>query len=553
MGRIILKPISTISSSNFTGLPATGPTILHTNVDEIVNSLPTFPASPPGDGDVSYCQALAASAALRFGFSMPVEAGDQTHYLIAYPEAGYRYLSPPFADQNTFKIYKDGNLIITKIVSEGIIGWIQADDREGDNGLRESIEYTKADAESSTWELEVIADASTSATPLRITAIQLVFNTGYLEEAQGGIKLGGVADSGSERTATVRVKVGGAVTVVFDEQPSGGVQVAPTSSVKDFNDANPFNEGGILIGGSGIDVLFSKKGFLKKTFDITKDIILTYSGGKLNDSPNASLGGEPSPIPIETGINNLFGDIAPADVHDGLTDYRCFYVFNQHANETIFNIKSWINSEVVKGSSIRLGIEARDELQSVVLSAVPTSGYFTVRHEASNPLGFAPVTVQVPQVGLTSEAFLIQFSQNFQDALRLNPDLRDVIVNASTFGTGILFEILFEELDGKREQENLTIVTNSMNPTTIIIIRKIVRGAPINSVASAINFDVTPPGGVVFSTSSIEFPFVIPKLREGEGFHLWVERTSTSNDEPTADDGFGLGLSLEPVEPVEVG
>lgn len=554
MARIILAPISTALATNFTGLPATGLTILHKNVDEVVDSLPSFPASPPGDGDTSYCQSTSNVATLRFAFTPPVEAGDQTHYLIAYPEIGYRYTTTPtpLAYSNTFNIYKDGDLIATKIVADSAgTNWVQLDDPEGVLSLvlREPIEYTKADAESSVWELEVVA---TSDQPIRITAIQLVFNTGYAETPQGGVKLGGNIDIGAERPARVGVKVGGAIPVIFDEQPSGGIRVFPTSSVKDFNDSNPFHEGGCTVGGSIIEAFFSKKGFLVKTFDITKDIVFTYSGGKLNDSPNASLGGEASPVLIENGINNLFDDITPREADDGQVDYRCFYVFNQHEDETIFNIKSWINSEVEKGSDIRLGIEARDELQSIILDAIPSSGYFSVRYEASNPLGFVPVLVEVPQGSLSFEDFLAAFSENFQTALRLNPDLRDVIVNASTFGTGILFEVLFENLDGKREQENLTIVENTLSPSVSILVKKIVRGAPINSIAPEINFDITPPGGVSFSQPNNDFPFVIPKLREGEGFHLWVERTIAVDDEPIANDGFALGLSVEPIEPAEV-
>src|SRR5690606_23259664 len=49
--RIILAPNNTISVSNWTGSPTTGPTILHLNVGEFLQSIPNFPASPPGDGD----------------------------------------------------------------------------------------------------------------------------------------------------------------------------------------------------------------------------------------------------------------------------------------------------------------------------------------------------------------------------------------------------------------------------------------------------------------------------------------------------------------------
>lgn len=387
---------------------------------------------------------------------------------------------------------------------------------------------------------------------LRITAVELELGTGFIETGSGGCDLGGVADLGPERVARAKVKVGGAVNNSWYDQPSGGVRVLSGSNIKDFNDSTPQIGGGMLMGGIGIDALFARKGFLRKTFDISKDLIFTYSGGELNDTPSASLGGESSPIFIEPGINNLFDDIAPATVIDGQVDYRCFYIFNQHVEETIYNIRSWINFETAKGADVKLGIDAKDELQSIVLDTVPDSGYFTVRYEPSNPFGFVPVKVLRPS-GLSGDALLAAFAVNFQTALRINPDLKDVIVNASTFGSGISFEILFEKLDGKRQQENLLIVENTLSPATTILIKKVVKGSPINSTAAEINIDVTPPGGVNFSVPNSDFPFVIPKLREGEGFHLWVERTVSPTDTAIANDGFGLGISIEPVEPVEVG
>jgi hypothetical protein len=545
MPAITIHPNSN-TATNWTGLPVNSPTSLWKNLDEGVST---------ADDDVSYSNfSVLSGNILTLGFENPTLSLDQKVLFIRMlikwrrTTASSTSLSAKllWTTHGQVQIFDETMILNSSNYFEFSCGTgsCQTPPSES-NRFALGNGWTEAEAEDLTVVIEGL-DAN-----LRITAIELELGVGYVETGSGGTVLGGTADV-VERTARVGVKVGGSVPVIFNEQPLGGILVSPNSSIKDFNDANPFHEGGILIGGSAIEVLFSKKGFLRKSFDINEDIVLTYSGGKLNDTPNASLGGEASPVIIETGINNLFDDITPREADDGQTDYRCFYVFNQHEEETVFNIKTWINTQVEKGADVRLGIEDRDELQSIILDSVPTDGFFTIRYEASNPLSFAPVTVRVPQGLLSPEAYLSEFGQNFQDALRLNPDLRDVIVNASTFGTGILFEVLFEKLDGKREQETLVVGVNELISTTNILIKKVVRGAPINSIASEINQDVTPPGGVIFSVPSNDFPFIIPKLREGEGFHLWVERTISPDDDPIANDGFGLGLSLEPIEPLEV-
>tara|TARA_Y100000034_G_scaffold86053_1_gene103159 strand:- start:5816 stop:7450 length:1635 start_codon:yes stop_codon:yes gene_type:complete len=543
MAIITLQPESVDPSSTlWTGLPNSSVSGQWENLNEGVAS---------ADNDVSYSNFTSISGnALILNFQNPTVPADKT---ILFVRLLIKWRPTSFSS-TSLRVVLDGPL---SIVDENMI-------------INSSADYftfscgqgvcTSPPTESNRVPLQLTEDQADLLTVtlkgldenLRVTAIEIELGTGVVETASGGGVLGGVADLGDTRTGFGGALIGGAVADIYVEFPSGGVLVLPSSNIRDFNDATPFLDGGTLVGGKAVEAFFPlKKGFLKKTFDISKDLLFTYSGGELNNSPDASLGGDASPVLILPGLNNLFDDITPLEADEGQIDYRCFYIFNDHATETIFNIKAWINSQVIKGADVKLGIDSKDELQSVVLDATPDTGYFTVRYEASDPFGFAPVKVERP-IGLTGDALLTEFASNFQEALRVIPDLRDVLVNASIFGTGISFEVLFEKLDGKRDQEALTIVENVLSPSVNILIRRIVRGSPINSTAAAINQDITPPGAVVFSAPTSEAPFVIPKLREGEGFHLWVERTVVPNDEDIANDGFFLGLSIEPIEPLVV-
>ncbi len=75
------------------------------------------------------------------------------------------------------------------------------------------------------------------------------------------------------------------------------------------------------------------------------DVKLFLSGGTANSDVNASLGGGISNTEISlSGINNLFDDVGSAQVRDGHTDYRCFYIKNNHAADTMSNVSLSISS-----------------------------------------------------------------------------------------------------------------------------------------------------------------------------------------------------------------
>ena len=103
------------------------------------------------------------------------------------------------------------------------------------------------------------------------------------------------------------------------------------------------------------------------------DIAIVLSGGETNIDPNASIGGIPSTTPLQDNIiDNLFGDVAPTDATNGLTDYRCFYVFND-ASAALYNIQLYVNGIATGGSAIQLGVDQSDEIQRLTVSGVTPS------------------------------------------------------------------------------------------------------------------------------------------------------------------------------------
>lgn len=535
MAIITIQPESN-TATNWTGLPANSATRQWENVDEGVST---------ADNDVSYSSFTDSTNLLTLNFADPTLPADQkvlfVRVLIKW-RAETVSLTSLQAKLN-WTTYGQTQLFDETMSSStsSYLEWSLGENQSSppSESDRKAIEWTEAEAADLVLTLEGLDD------PLRITAVEIELGTGYVEESSGGgCVMGGQADIGPTRQARVGAKVGGKVNDVFNVKSKGGAIISPGSNIKDFNDATPFIDGGAAVGGEAVVAFFGSGGFLKKTFDINSDLVITYSGGLLNSNPNASLGGDASPVPVYGDINNLFDDITPDDADNGQIDYRCFYIFNQHQDETIYNIKTWIDFDVPKGANVKLGIESRDELQTITFNNVPTSGFFTIRYEPSNPLGFAPVKVNASPSGDINE-----FANNLQTALRIIPDLRDVSVTANVFGTGLILEVLFTNLDGQRQEEKMNIVQNTLSPITDIAVKRVQRGSPVNSVAASINIDITPPSNVSFSVPTKDFPFVIPKLKEGEGFHVWVERTITPDDESLANDGFHLGVSVEPVEP----
>lgn len=121
----------------------------------------------------------------------------------------------------------------------------------------------------------------------------------------------------------------------------------------------------------------------------SSDILYFLSGGAANADPNASLGGAISGTQItDATLHNLFDIVGSSESSNGDTEYRCFYVKNNHGTLTLQSALSWIFSntpstdtsvEIALGSSAVNGIEqtVADESTAptgVTFSAPATEG-----------------------------------------------------------------------------------------------------------------------------------------------------------------------------------
>lgn len=75
---------------------------------------------------------------------------------------------------------------------------------------------------------------------------------------------------------------------------------------------------------------------------ISTDIQYRLSGGSGNTDVNASLGGAKSSTSIGAGLHNLFDIVSSAESSAGDTEYRCFYIHNNHGSLTMQSSKIWI-------------------------------------------------------------------------------------------------------------------------------------------------------------------------------------------------------------------
>lgn len=84
------------------------------------------------------------------------------------------------------------------------------------------------------------------------------------------------------------------------------------------------------------------------------DITLRLSGGASNSNTATSLGGLKSTTVMPT---NLFDDVTNAEAVAGDVEYRCIYVNNANATDTLFSTKFWIQTNTPSaGTDFAIGL-----------------------------------------------------------------------------------------------------------------------------------------------------------------------------------------------------
>lgn len=89
------------------------------------------------------------------------------------------------------------------------------------------------------------------------------------------------------------------------------------------------------------------------------DIRYRYSGGASNADKNLSLGGVMSSSGPATGVNeNLFDNVSSGEATTGDTEYRCIYVYNANAADTINGCVVWLADNTPSpDSSVQIGLD----------------------------------------------------------------------------------------------------------------------------------------------------------------------------------------------------
>jgi len=274
------------------------------------------------------------------------------------------------------------------------------------------------------------------------------------------------------------------------------------------------------------------------------DITVVLSGGTTNINPNLSLGGGPSSSPIATAtLNNLFDDVTSDETDEGHEDYRCIYFFND-GDTTIYDVEVWISDDFDDGATMEIGVEFHDESQRLTLLEGPITGGHIRRAYDSN------------EFDSFYNASLSDWAEDIETQLNAMAELQDVTVTAAFVNVTvpqdtIIFDINFINRDGKRNHPAIEVVSNQLEPAVMPHVIEIPQqGFPINTIASEIGFETTPPGGVGFFAATEASPIALSYLGTGEGFPLWIKRTTPEGVAPKERDGFELRFSAQTLEPV---
>jgi hypothetical protein len=267
------------------------------------------------------------------------------------------------------------------------------------------------------------------------------------------------------------------------------------------------------------------------------NISFVLSGGSNNSNPKLSIGGQPSSTPILGSINNLFSNITSEEASAGKTDYRCFYVFNDSQSDTLYSSKIYIFSKASFSSSkIEIGIATAIDRQSIEIIGPISSGSVVLAYEqrsATVSWGGSPSNFQN---NLLSQLASIGLS-----------GITSVLLSS---GNTHLFSIAFEGALKNKNHSKLAVQQNNLvgSGTPVVTIRKTSEGQPINSIAPLVASEKATPSGVVFSQANSINPISIGSIGPGEGFPVWVKRTTPTGASFKQNEYFTIRLLGSPWE-----
>ena len=111
---------------------------------------------------------------------------------------------------------------------------------------------------------------------------------------------------------------------------------------------------------------------------ITADFSRRLSGGAANAVGNSSIGGIKSSASMSAAVDGLFDAVTAAQATSGSVEYRCIYLHNENATDTMTNARVWISAQTpLAGTVLAIGVG------SAAVNATETA----VANESTAPAG----------------------------------------------------------------------------------------------------------------------------------------------------------------------
>lgn len=125
---------------------------------------------------------------------------------------------------------------------------------------------------------------------------------------------------------------------------------------------------------------------------ITADFSRRLSGGAANSDANASIGGAKSSVAVSSGTDALFDAVSAAQAAAGLVEYRCIYLHNANATDTMTAARVWINAQTpLAGTVLAIGVGAAavNATETAVANEATAPASVTFSEPASAAAGLA--------------------------------------------------------------------------------------------------------------------------------------------------------------------
>jgi hypothetical protein len=267
---------------------------------------------------------------------------------------------------------------------------------------------------------------------------------------------------------------------------------------------------------------------------IATQIKFFLSGGLNNSNPNKSLGGSCSSFPISGSVNNLFADITSEEARVGKVDFRCFYVKNTSAEESLYDLKMFINSQKSSGSTTQVGVTKITDTQELRVNGAVISGNLLLKYKQQ-------------QIFVTWGGSAATFSSNLNFALNA-AGLGDIEISHAGSSLSNVFNLKFKGNLNYRNQPLLEVISNNLNGIAkpVVTTKKISEGQPINSLAPLLAVETVPPASVEFQNTSSIQQIDIGVLQPGDQIPVWIKRLTAPDTSFEERDYFTFKITGSP-------